>query len=408
MKLIPTLAAAALTLTGLSATAAAQTRTPWQQNGGEGLVSFGFQTNQHGAVVEYDYATIPAADDASWTPASNGDTIGYSVYSTLCGQLSCRYGAEFTYFQTFVDVPANVQVNTFTIAFSGIDDGVRTTIYNSDYPTGVVIPGSYVFLGGSGTANLAALVVPGELNRVVVTHADDCCSGSYLSSAQVVLDGQVVETCPEGDADGDGACDAVDNCPEAANTDQSDSDADGVGDACDEECITIQRGTLGSVQDTFVTVQTPNLASGNYEYLYTGSQSSGDKLSLLHFDLGLVPSGATVTSATLSVFHTYKGASSTVRVHRASGPWSEATATYSNYGGYDSFVEGAFATLANGFGFVGSDVQNAVQDWVDGVSPNHGFAIEEDLGASKTSFRSSEFAGSVTDRPKLDVCYLLP
>lgn len=35
------------------------------------------------------------------------------------------------------------------------------------------------------------------------------------------------------DADGDGVCDAPDNCPAAANPDQSDSDADGAGDACD-------------------------------------------------------------------------------------------------------------------------------------------------------------------------------
>jgi beta propeller repeat protein len=36
-----------------------------------------------------------------------------------------------------------------------------------------------------------------------------------------------------GDGDGDGACDAVDNCPSVVNPDQADADADGVGDACD-------------------------------------------------------------------------------------------------------------------------------------------------------------------------------
>lgn len=35
------------------------------------------------------------------------------------------------------------------------------------------------------------------------------------------------------DADGDGVCDADDNCPQAANADQVDADADGLGDACD-------------------------------------------------------------------------------------------------------------------------------------------------------------------------------
>jgi hypothetical protein len=40
------------------------------------------------------------------------------------------------------------------------------------------------------------------------------------------------------DSDGDGICDAVDNCPAVANPDQKDTDHDGVGDACDN-CPTV-------------------------------------------------------------------------------------------------------------------------------------------------------------------------
>jgi hypothetical protein len=41
------------------------------------------------------------------------------------------------------------------------------------------------------------------------------------------------------DRDGDGICDAVDNCPRVSNHDQLDSDGDGVGDACDacDHCL---------------------------------------------------------------------------------------------------------------------------------------------------------------------------
>jgi hypothetical protein len=70
-----------------------------------------------------------------------------------------------------------------------------------------VIPGSYVFLGGSGTANLAPHVVSGETNRVVITQVDDCCIENNLHSAVVVLNGEVVDTgcheaadCADGDA----------------------------------------------------------------------------------------------------------------------------------------------------------------------------------------------------------------
>lgn len=172
----------------------AQTRTPWEMNGGEGIVFFPVcPTPSHGHPSEYDDATIPPVGDPGWGPAPDGEIIAYSLpRSTLCGVAGCRCAGEFTYFQTFVDIPASVVVTDFRIAFSGIDDGVRVTIFNSDFPAGEVVPGSYVFLGGTGTADLSSLVRSGEVNRVVVTHVDDCCSGTRLSSARVFLNGEEV------------------------------------------------------------------------------------------------------------------------------------------------------------------------------------------------------------------------
>ncbi len=45
--------------------------------------------------------------------------------------------------------------------------------------------------------------------------------------------GQLAVQCACPDSDGDGVCDAFDNCPSVPNPDQSDRDGDGVGDACD-------------------------------------------------------------------------------------------------------------------------------------------------------------------------------
>jgi hypothetical protein len=228
----------------MAAPVAAQTRTPWQMHDGLevtpsnplGLVDLTCAPAVHGDVCEYDDATIPPGNDTGWGPAPNGETIGLDFF---CGQsrvcsapIGCLAYADFTYFQTLVTVPADVLVTQFTIDFSGMDDGSRVSIFNSAHPGGFVVPGSFVFLGGSGTTNLAALVVAGEENRVVVTQVDDCCCDNNLHVAQVVLNGEVIDTgcdgpadCSDGDACTDDVCNEDGSC---SNPEHSCDD----GDAC--------------------------------------------------------------------------------------------------------------------------------------------------------------------------------
>ncbi|HHQ47987.1 MAG TPA: hypothetical protein ENK19_03790, partial [Acidobacteria bacterium] len=51
------------------------------------------------------------------------------------------------------------------------------------------------------------------------------------------LDGDGIRDSVDDDRDGDGVLDASDNCPDTANPDQADCDADGTGDACDPDSI---------------------------------------------------------------------------------------------------------------------------------------------------------------------------
>ena len=171
-------------------------RTPWEMNRGAGWSQLGFTLSSHGEISAYANASIPATTDLNWGPAPNGETIGFSESSILPGY--CLEAVDYTYFQTFVNVPTNTSITQFTIDFSGIDDGGRVTVFNSDYPTGIVIPGSYVFLSESGTTNLADYVTTGQ-NRVVVTQVDDCPTGNNLQSAIVVLNGLAVPTCSVGE-----------------------------------------------------------------------------------------------------------------------------------------------------------------------------------------------------------------
>ena len=166
------------------------TRTPWEMNRGRSYIVLPSPLSSHGEIAAYDSASIPATDDAAWEDAPSLISIGFSEVSIIPSGF-CYNAVDFTYFQTFVDVPVGTTVSTFTIDFSGIDDGGRVSLFNSSYPEGLVIPGSYIYLNGTATTNLASYVTEG-VNRVVVTQVDDCPDGNNLHSAIVVLNGETV------------------------------------------------------------------------------------------------------------------------------------------------------------------------------------------------------------------------
>jgi hypothetical protein len=168
---------------------------PWQMHRVMGPVCFGRTFSRHGDPEAYALATIPPATDAGWRTVTTA-TIDFAESSALCGRsCSCLNGGEFTYFQTFFDVTPGYAVTSLTVTMAGVDDGARVTVFNSMYPSGVVDPGSYIFLGGAGvTTNLARYIVPGR-NRIVITHLDDCCSDRSLTGVRVVLNGTPLTVC---------------------------------------------------------------------------------------------------------------------------------------------------------------------------------------------------------------------
>lgn len=195
--MLPLLAVCGL---GLAQSALAQvSRTPWEMHEGQDVIKLDAELPPNGALPEngyigFQHAEIPA-EGSGWAPAPNPDTIGFggpnaSKIGAAGG--TCRRALDYTYFQTFVDVPAGTQVDEFKIVFQGMDDASRITIFNSAHPGGQVVEGSYVTRASAGTpsatTDLEALVTTGR-NRVVITQVDWCPVGNQLQSAQVHLNG---------------------------------------------------------------------------------------------------------------------------------------------------------------------------------------------------------------------------
>jgi hypothetical protein len=103
-------------------------------------------------------------------------------------------------------------------------------------------------------------------------------AGSCLSGANAFTINLTVETPAVTDSDGDGVADDVDNCPNAANADQSDADGDGLGNVCDSNAFAPVVGTAaadanGNEGDTLST--SGSFTDGDGFGTLTISKSSG-------------------------------------------------------------------------------------------------------------------------------------
>jgi hypothetical protein len=149
----------------------------------------------------------------------------------------------------------------------------------------------------------------------------------------------------DGDADGDG--DVCDNCQSLYNPSQADTDSDGSGDACDSVCVTVRRGTFGDVADTTLSAGSPLASAGDDAAITTGAQGGGQNLSLVRFDLGFLPPLAYVTSARLALLTEPCCTADGITVHVATADWDEATVTWSSFGSsYDPTPLGQITTCA--------------------------------------------------------------
>ncbi|WP_437669507.1 DNRLRE domain-containing protein [Sorangium sp. So ce131] len=376
-------------------------------------------TSPEGAAVSF---VATAEDDVDGTvpvacaPVSDS-LFPLGVTTVVCTSVDTAGNAGAVSFEvTVVDttppvvtVPASVALEPEGAAGATVSySAAAVDLVDGPLPVVCVPPPGSVFTTGGTTVVCSAADAQGNAATAsfdveVYAFVDD--DGDGLSEG--------VDNCPaaanasQADVDADGVGDACDNCAIDANPDQGDIDGNGVGNACDPVCVRIERGVSGGVQDAYIATGEPRNRAGAYEFLATGLHSSGEKMSLLAFDLGAIPEDATVESATLSISMQWEATSGTVDVHAVTAPWSEATVTYASFGAaFDPAVEASFVAPARIDARQSCDLTALAQAWVDGSQPNHGMLLRE-LGASKHSFRASEHARADA-HPRLDVCYVTP
>ena len=109
-----------------------------------------------------------------------------------------------------------------TVPYTGSGDGMVHTV-----------AGSSGKISGGPLNHPLMFTSLNELGSVVLDVTGSRLEAKFVNSSGNVDDSYTITKCPVGDADGDGICDGMDNCPAVANFDQQDGDGDGVGDVCD-------------------------------------------------------------------------------------------------------------------------------------------------------------------------------
>jgi len=140
--------------------------------------------------------------------------------------------------------------------------------------------------------------------------------------------------------------------------------------------------------------------------------------------LSNIPSGATVSSATLYVYQTANNASYSVDLRRMLQAWTDSGATWNTYDGTTSWntggAEGAGTDRINtpesttSIGttnsiYYGLDCPDLVQDIIDGtISSDEGFHLERNSGGDDSTFKLfTSSSGTDGQRPELVVVYTI-
>jgi hypothetical protein len=114
-----------------------------------------------------------------------------------------------------------------------------------------------------------------------------------------------------------------------------------------------------------------------------------------------LPSGATLTSATLYVYQ-YMGGGTSITAHRITADWDELTVTWSNFNNqYDATVIGVPVAPAEN-AWRTFNVTSLVSAWLAGTYSDYGILLKQEP-TNFSRFHSSEYSVDLTFRPYLEL-----
>lgn len=246
-----------------------------------------------------------------------------------------------------------------------------------------------------------------------------CNPGTGQCEAQAANEGGSCDDgfdCTSGDACASGVCEGVENCPPGQSCDGNGVCATG------PQTVTFQNGVSGyaGTQDTFLQQAAPDAINGAsvlWEWDNDDPSSTNQRnIGLIRFDAifgtnpGQIPPNATINSATLRLYVNDPSSGTAATVNHSLVDWSEATATWNNFGGDAGLqVDETGAQVATGPTATGLQTVNvtaSLQAWLMSPAQNFGWLFIP-TATDGVEIRSSETA-TIADRPLLTVEFVVP
>jgi hypothetical protein len=142
--------------------------------------------------------------------------------------------------------------------------------------------------------------------------------------------------------------------------------------------------------------------------MYVDSEQTQPEFSLVSFDVSSIPSGATISAATLTlctVSLSAQGAGRVHELHAVTSGWGENSVTWNTQPSISSALTDS-VVVPSSPACLTFDVSSDVQAWVDGSATNLGWELNvaTESGNHWVEYGTRE-SGTAADRPRLDVTY---
>lgn len=195
--------------------------------------------------------------------------------------------------------------------------------------------------------------------------------------------------------------------------------------------VTIQQPFPSLGRDTYIGSAQPAWNHDAEALMRAGDYPGvdwGTLRSTIYFDLSGLPVSATIDSATLSLYQSWQGDTSTVNLnaHYLTRDWTEGTgsgaatgdgATWNTYDGTGSWTlaGGDYSGIASGSAaapnststWVDLSISSLAQSWVTGGIPNYGVLIKQDVenpaGSDAKGYYTADYMTDPSLRPKLTI-----